>query len=206
MYALDTTAAKKADQTSSRINEIGKYVGQFKQAEDITASTGTKGIALRFESSSQTADLSIYTQKSNGEQIMGFQVLMAVMTCLQLRNIAPKTGMVKHWDNETRQEVEKQAQVFPDLCGKDIGLLLETEDYLKRDGSTGTRMVIAGVFQAKTELTASEILDRKTTPEHLAKMVARLRHRPVKGAAAPARRESSSAPSGFDDMDSDIPF
>lgn len=206
MYALDTTAAKKADQTGSRINELGKYVGQFKQAEDITASTGTKGIALRFEANGQTADLSIYTQRSNGEQIMGYQTLMAIMTCLQLRNIAPKPGMVKHWDNDTRQEVDKQAQVFPELCGKDIGLLLETEDYTKKDGGVGTRMVIAGIFQAKTELTASEILDRKTTPEHLAKMVARLRHRPAKGAATPARRESSSAPSGFDAMDEEIPF
>ena len=206
MYALDTTAAKKADQTGSRINELGKYVGQFKQAEDITASTGTKGIALRFEANGQTADLSIYTQRSNGEQIMGYQTLMAIMTCLQLRNIAPKPGMVKHWDNDTRQEVDKQAQVFPELCGKDIGLLLETEDYTKKDGGVGTRMVIAGIFQAKTELTASEILDRKTTPEHLAKMVARLRHRPAKGAATPARRESSSAHSGFDAMDEEIPF
>lgn len=205
MYALDTTAAKKADQTSSRINELGKYVGQFNQAEDITASTGTKGINLRFESGGQTADLSIYTQRANGEQIMGFQALMAIMTCLQLRNIEPKAGKVKHWDNVAKQEVEKQAKVFPDLCGKDIGLLLETEDYIKKDGSTGTRMVIAGIFQAKTELTASEILDRKTVPEHLAKMVARLRHRPVKGAAAPARRESAAAPSDWDDG-SDIPF
>lgn len=205
MYALDTTAAKKADQTGSRINELGKYIGQFKQAEDITASTGTKGIALRFEANGQTADLSIYTQRSNGEQIMGFQMLMAIMTCLQLRNITPKDGMVKHWDNDARQEVEKQAQVFPDLCGKDIGLLLETEDYAKKDGGIGTRMVIAGVFQAKTELTASEILDRKTTPEHLAKMVSRLRHRPIKNGAAPARRESSAAPSDWDDG-SDIPF
>lgn len=206
MYALDTTAAKKADQTGSRINELGKYVGQFKQAEDITASTGTKGISLRFEANGQTADLSIYTQRANGEQIMGYQALMAIMTCLQLRNIAPKAGMVKHWDNDARQEVEKQAQVFPELCGKDIGLLLETEDYIKKDGGVGTRMVIAGIFQAKTELTASEILDRKTTPEHLAKMVARLRHRPAKGAATPARRELSSAPSGFDAMDEEIPF
>ena len=206
MYALDTTAAKKADQTGSRINELGKYVGQFKQAEDITASTGTKGIPLRFEANGQSADLSIYTQKSNGEQIMGFQVLMAMMTCMQLRNITPKPGNVKHWDNEARKEVEKQAQVFPDLCNKDIGLLLETEDYAKKDGSVGTRMVIAGVFQAKTELTASEILDRKTTPEHLEKMVSRLRHRPIKGAAPAQRPAAAPAGSGFDDMDDDIPF
>ncbi len=207
MYAIDTTAAKKADQTGSRINELGKYVGQFKQAEDITANTGTKGIAFKFSANGQDANLSIYTMKSSGEQIMGYQVLMAIMTCLQLRNIAPKAGTVKHWDNDTRQEVGKEAQTFPDLCGKDIGLLLETEDYKKNDGGTGTRMVIAGVFQAKTELTASEILDRKTTPELLPKMVARLRHRPIKGAPAEkVRTEAGAAPSGFDSMDDDIPW
>jgi len=205
MYALDTTAAKKADQTGSRISEIGKYVGKFTQAEDITAGTGTKGIALRFESNGQNANLSLYTQKSNGEQIMGFQALMAIMTCMQLRNITPKAGVVKVWDNDARKEVEKKSEVFPELCGKDIGLLLETEDYPKNDGGIGTRMVIAGIFQAKTELTATEILDRKTTPEHLAKMVSRLRHRPIKGAAAPVRHESSGAPSGFDEEDQ-IPF
>jgi hypothetical protein len=88
---------------------------------------------------------------------------------------------------EAKQEVTKQAQVFPDLCNKPIGLLLETEDYTKTDGSLGTRMVIAGIFQADTELTASEILDQKTKPEQLEKMVARLHHRPVKGAKPPPR-------------------
>ena len=56
MYALDPTAAKKADQTGSRINEIGKYVGKFTQAEDIVARTGTKGIAMRFEANGQSAN------------------------------------------------------------------------------------------------------------------------------------------------------
>ena len=211
MYALDPTAAKKADQTGSRINEIGKYVGKFTQAEDIVARTGTKGIAMRFEANGQSANLPIYVQKSNGDQIMGFQTLMAVMTCLGLRNITPKPGIVTQWDNDARKEVEREAQVFPDLCGKEIGLLLETEDYTKQDGSTGTRMVIAGIFQAKTDLTASEILDRKTTPEVLPKLVARLRHRPIKGGAAPRPAapmpaHAGSAPSAFDDLDDSIPF
>lgn len=208
MYQLDTQAAKKADQTGTRITELGKYVGHFTQAEDITAGTGTKGVALRFESNGQTANLSIYTRKSNGETIMGFQVLMAIMTCLQLRNITPKEGIAKHWDNETRKEIEVQSLLFPELCGKDIGLLLETEDYQKTDGGIGTRMVIAGIFQAKTELTATEILEKKTTPEQLEKMVSRLRHRPVKG--APVQKKAGTQPHGgggsFDDMDDDIPF
>jgi hypothetical protein len=206
MYNLDPKTARKADQTGNRITEIGKYVGTFTQAEDITASTGTKGVGLRFESNGQQANLSLYTRKSNGDEIMGMQALMAIMTCMRLRNIQPKPGTVKHWDNDAKQEVTKQAQVFPDLCGKPIGLLLETEDYAKQDGSIGSRMVIAGIFQPDTELTASEILDQETVPKQLEKMVARLRHRPLKGAKTPAPTTAAGGGSGFDDMDDDIPF
>jgi hypothetical protein len=204
MYNLDPNAARKADQTGNRINELGKYAGAITQAEDITASTGTKGVAFRFESNGQAANLSLYTTKADGTQIMGYQGLMAIMTCMGLRSLSPKAGTVKHWDNETKTEVTKQAQVFPELC-KPIGFLLETEDYTKRDGSIGTRMVIAGIFQPSTELTAGEILDRKTQPEQLAKMVARLRHRPVRD-AKPAAARAPAAGGGFDDMDDDIPF
>jgi hypothetical protein len=207
MYALDANTARKADQTGNRITEIGKYVGTFTQAEDIAASTGTRGVALRFESNGQQANLSLYTKKADGTELMGLQALMAIMTCLRLRNIKPQPGQVKHWDNDARKEVTKAGQVFPDLCGKPIGLLLETEDYTKTDGGTGTRMVIAGIFQADTELTATEILDQKTAPEQLEKMIARLKHRPVKGAKQPASRQAAPAGgSGFDDMDDDIPF
>lgn len=203
MYQLDTTAARKADQTGNRINEIGKYVGRFTQAEDITAGTGTKGLALRFEANGQTANLSLYTTKANGEQIMGYQALMAIMTCMKLRTLEPKPGTVTYWDNEAKSEASRQGKVFPDLCGKPIGLLLETEDYPKNDGGTGVRMVIAGIFQADTELTASEILDRKTSPEQLPKMIARLRHRPARAAKQAAH---ASTGSGFEDMTDDIPF
>lgn len=207
MYNLDPNAARKADQTGNRINEIGKYVGAFTQVEDITAGTGTKGVAFRFEANGQSANLSLYTTKTNGDQLMGYHALMAIMTCMQVRSIQPKAGTVTHWDNEAKQEVSRAGQVFPDLCNKPIGLLLETEDYPKNAGGIGTRMVIAGIFQASTELTASEILDRKTKPEQLAKIVQRLRHRPAREGKAPtAAGKPAPAGSGFDDMDDDIPF
>lgn len=213
MYSLDANEARKADSTGGAIKELGKYVGEVTQAEDIKASTGTRGIALTFKASTgQTARLSLYTEKSDGERIMGFQMLMAMMTCMGLRDITPQPGTVKFWDNDAKQESTKKAQVFPALC-KPIGVLLETEDYVKNDGAIGTRMVLKAVFQAKTELTASEILDRKTQPEQLTRMVAQLRHRPArpaKGAAyAPASAPAATtggAASGFADMDDDIPF
>lgn len=202
MYALDQNAARKADSTGNQINEIGKYVGKFTQAEDIVAKTGTKGIALNFESDAgQKARISLYTMKSDGTHIMGFDSLMAVLTCMSLRGIKPQTGIVKFWDNDQRKESERHGSVFPELCARPIGLLLETEEYEKQDGSVANRMVLAGVFQADTEFTASEILDRKTKPEHLEKMVARLHHRPMKGAKKPA---SLLAHGGYDDHSSSV--
>lgn len=210
MYALDTQEARKADTQGNQIKEIGKYVGAIIQAEDITAKTGTKGIALSFTSNSgQKAKLSIYTMKSDGTKIGGFSMLNALMTCLQLRNIAPKAGKVTHYDYDTKLDVIEDGQVFPELC-KPIGVLLETEDFAKQDGSVGTRMVLRGVFQANTELTASEILDRKTAPEALPKMVAALRHHPLKATRPmPTRQHGGAMPDDQffpEDDGSDIPF
>lgn len=208
MYKLDANEARKADSTGSAIREIGKYVGKITQAEDIKASTGTRGIALSFQSNAaQKTRVSLYTMKSDGERIMGYQALMAIMTCLGLRDIEPKAGKVTYWDNESKSEQTKDGTRFPALENKDIGFLLETEDYERQDGTVGTRMVLKGVFQAATELTASEILDRKTTPSQLERMVAGLRHRPLKGKAQSHQPQSKAQPSsGFDDMDDDIPF
>lgn len=212
MYQLDSTAARKADSMGSFINEIGKYVGTFTQAVDIEAKTGTKGINFQFESNGQRANIPIYVQRADGSKIMGYDILSAVMTCLKLRGIKPQPGQFKQYDFDSKQEVTKNGSVFPDLCDKPIGLLLETEDYLNSNGDTRTRMVIAGVFQADTELMASEILDHQTVPAKLEKFVARLRHRPLKGGAKQASNDGppaghpASGGGGFEDMTDDIPF
>lgn len=214
MYTLDTDSARKADSGGQMISELGKYVGTFTQAEDVTAKSGTKGLCLTFESNAgQKARLSIYTKKADGTTIMGYDTLMAIMTCLKLRGIKPAPGVVKSWDNDQRKEVEKQATVFPDLCGKQIGLLLETEDYLKQDGTPAQhpRIIIKSVFQSDTELTASEILDRKTTPAMLQKMIEGLRHRPLKNVPKQRAHQHDDgfehANAGFDMADEDsIPF
>ena len=209
MYALDATEARKADTQGNQIKEIGKYVGAITQAEDITAKTGTRGIALSFTSNSgQKAKVSIYTLKADGTKIGGFSMLSALMTCLQVRNIAPKPGKVTHYNYDAKADVVEDGSVFSELC-KPIGLLLETEDFAKQDGSVGTRMVLRGVFQANTELTASEILDRKTVPEALPKMVAALRHHPLKAARPMAARQHGGAMPDdqfFSEEEDSIPF
>lgn len=215
MYQLDVQAARNADTAGATIKEIGKYVGEFVQAKDVVTKKGGRGIEFIFKSQSgQKANLAIYTTGANGERYQGYDALMAIMTCLQLRGIKPAPGKVTRYDFDTKKEVVEDGTVFPDLH-KPIGVLLETEDYEKKDLSIGTRMVLKNVFQPSTELTASEILDKKTQPGMLAKMVEGLRHRPLKGArpAAPRAEDSAGGPpsghpasSGFDDMDDDIPF
>ena len=209
MYTFDETEARKADTQGNQIKEIGKYVGTITQAEDITAKTGTKGIALSFTSNiGQKTKLSIYTMKADGTKIGGFSMLNAMLRCIGVKTIAPKPGKVTSYDYETKADVVKDGQVFPELC-KPIGLLLETEDFAKQDGSTGTRMVLRGVFQANTELTASEILDRKTVPEALPKMVAALRHHPLKAARPMAARQHGGAMPDdqfFSEEEDSIPF
>jgi hypothetical protein len=214
MYALDTQAARHADTAGATIKELGKYVGEFIQAQDIVTKKGGRGVSFIFKSASgQKANLAIYTTSANGEHYQGYDTLMAIMTCMQLRGIKPAPGKVTRYDYEAKKEVQEDGTLFPDLH-KPIGVLLETEDYEKQDGSVGTRMVLKNVFQANTELTASEILDKKTQPVALARMVDGLRHRPLKGArpAAPAGGNAGSPPaghpasSGFDDMSDDIPW
>ena len=216
MYTLDVQAARHADTAGATIKEIGKYVGEFIQAKDVVTKKGGRGIEFIFKSQGgQKANLAIYTTGANGDRYQGYDALMAIMTCLQLRGIKPAPGKVTRYDFEAKKEVVEDGTVFPDLH-KPIGVLLETEDYEKKDGSIGTRMVLKNVFQPNTELTASEILDKKTQPELLAKMVEGLRHRPLKGARQPAPRQDDGfggppaghpASSGFDEMDDgSIPF
>lgn len=216
MYTLDVQAARHADTAGATIKEIGKYVGEFIQAKDVVTKKGGRGIEFIFKSQGgQKANLAIYTTGANGDRYQGYDALMAIMTCLQLRGIKPAPGKVTRYDFEAKKEVVEDGTVFPDLH-KPIGVLLETEDYEKKDGSIGTRMVLKNVFQPSTELTASEILDKKTQPELLAKMVEGLRHRPLKGARQPAPRQNDGfggppaghpASSGFDEMDDgSIPF
>lgn len=206
MFKLDTKAAQEADSGGGRISEIGKYVGRFMLAEYTTASTGTTGVLYQFETDNgQYTRLQTYVEKQDGTQLGGYKLLMAIMTCLRIKEL-PEPTPTKAKKRIEGQDKEVTIQNFRDLCGKQIGLLLETEDYEKQDGSTGTSMVIAGVFDPASELVATEILKKETMPVLLQKMVERLRHRPLKNKQAAKQQHSAPTSSGFNDDDDGIPF
>ncbi len=211
-YQLDQSAARKADTRGGFISEIGAYAGRFTRAQAISASTGTKGVGFTFVSDTgQKSDVTLYTIKHDGTELLGLQALMAILTCLSLRGVESKPGKVNRFDPQLGREVVADATIYPDLLEKPIGLLLETREYEKNDGSgIGMAMEIAGVFQPITRFMASEILDRVIKPEKLEKAIAGLRHRPLKPAKgrapAPASQAATAGAGAFDDMDDDIPF
>jgi hypothetical protein len=213
MYALNNEsaqAARKAEQRTSFIDEKGKYVGKFTRAEDITAASGTRGIAFTFESDDgQKANFSIYTIKSNGEKLGDFGTLMALMTCLGVKDIKPAQVASMVWDKDASANVSKTLSQFPELLNKRVGILIAMEEYEKRNGGgTGWSARLNAVFQAETELTASEILDRKTTPTKLPQLVAALKDRPLKKSSAASNGSHIADENfgGFDTMPDDIPF
>ncbi|WP_344234479.1 hypothetical protein, partial [Cupriavidus gilardii] len=156
----------------------------------------------------QTANFTLWTLNADGKELFGYKQLQALMTCLRVKHLETKTAIVKKWDRVANQVLDVEADIFEDLMDRPIGILFETEEYEKNDGSLGLKVVPAAFFDADTELMASEILDKKVQPAQLAKMLPTLKHRPLKKAVATQQRHASPAPSGggFDDMDDDIPF
>lgn len=215
---LDPKTAKAADTVMAPITEAGKYIGTLTRAESLKSNSGTLGLGLSFRAESgQTADyLDIYTRKADGTELMGAKAVNAILACLRLRGAKEGVIEVEKWNKDAGQRVKMDVPGYPELMGKRIGLLLQQELSIDQNGKEQSRMVVFGVFSPDTELTASEILDGKTNPERLSKMVEALAARPVrdnrkgrgtKPAGSGAQRGSgASSGTGFDDMDDDIPF
>lgn len=213
MYSLDINLASKADTIGAYINETGKYTGSFVRAEKlVSANKGTDGVGFTFRAEDgRECRFDLWTRKGNGEALSGLNQLNAIMACLQTRQVTVQKMDVKKWDNG--QEVIMPADCFPELMNKKIGLLLRAEEYEKMKdqvftGEYGWRMGLFAIFQASTELMASEILSRKTQPEQLSKVIVMLADKPVKNKRVqPAQQAANGVNDPFQDNDlSDCPF
>lgn len=213
MYTLNTQAAIKADTIGAYISETGKYAGTFLRAEKLVSEKKqTKGIGFTFKADDgRESRFDVWTHKGNGEVLSGLNQVNAIMACLQVRQMDATPQNVKKWDNATNSEQIMSATCFADLMGKPIGLLLRSEEYEKMadgmaTGDTGWRMGLFAIFQAETELMASEILGRKTKPEQLSKVIGMLADKPLKKrSSGGSQAQGNSRPATMDDID-DIPF
>ena len=210
-YKLDIESAKKGDDVSSRITETGAYEGVFTKAEDVKSSKGTRGIEFSFKSDDgATADyITIWTVNSEGKQIFGFNQLMAIMTCLKVKNTDPKKAMVRKYSRELGVMDDFEVDVFPELMNRPIGVILQKEFYTKNDGSQGERMVFNSCFEHTTHFTASEILDKAVKAEKLNKRLPGImdKHSTNSAPAATSTVANNAKAAGFDaGFNDDIPF
>lgn len=204
MYDLDTTAAKEADQKNSSISESGAYTGIFTRAENVMSTKGTVGVEFSFKSDSgASADyLTLWTKNKDGKELYGYKMLMAIMTCLKVRNIKPSIQQVEKYDHDAGQRKQVSVEVFADLMNKPIGLVIQMEEYEKKDHSTAWKPSIYAAFSSEG-FTASEILNKAQKPDTLDKMLATLRDKPLRHRAEQA---SASTPAPAADFDDDIPW
>ena len=205
-YEVDQNAALSADQINSGIREPGKYKGVITRAEALVSGEGTKGLGISFKADGgATADyLDIYTHKADGTALMGAKTVSAIMACTRQSKLADGTIQCEKWNKQTKKRDQVTVKGYPALMGKRIGFLLQKEyGTHNTTGAETEKMVIFGVFSADTEMTASEILDKKTSPEQLSKMVDALAARPVRDNrknGGPTRSAApSSVSSGHDD-------
>lgn len=207
-YQLDTKAANQADVIFSKIESKGRYLGMITRAESVTSKKGTKGVDLSFKADSgETADyLTLWTHNVEGKQLMGFNTLMAIMTCLRVKNLSATYGEVEKYDADQQKRVTVTVPLFRDLMNKPVGLLIAMEEYEKTAGGTSWKPTIAAAFD-KDGFTASEILNKATTPATLDKIEAALRDKPLNAinTSAPATHADRTG-ERFDQFDDDVPF
>jgi hypothetical protein len=180
MLTLNPNSAKQADVINSSIKESGKYIGVITRAEVLKSAAGNAGIGLSFKSDGgETADyLDQYLGETDGKPWGGTNIANAILCCLKLKQASIGKVKFDKWNKETKTRAEVTVDGYPDIQGKRIGFLLQKE-LSTYEGKTKEKLVIFGVFNADTELTASEILSSATKPEKLAKMVQAIMAKPI---------------------------
>lgn len=205
-YTLNADAAKQADNLFSKIEEKGAYLGAFTRAEKVTSKKGTQGVDFSFKTDTgATADyLTIWTHNSDGKQLQGFNTLMAIMTCLKVKELSASVGEVEKYNNDTQKREKVSVPLFKELMNKPVGLLIHMEQYEKTAGGTAWKPAISAPYAADG-FTASEILNKAKEATTMDKMLASLRDRPLKNTPQQSGEPPRSGGS-FDELDDAIPF
>lgn len=217
MFALDANAAKAADVKTASIQQAGKYKGKITHAEYIeNGATGSKNVSITFKTDDgQDARFFLNMVYQHDQQnTTNHKLLSAILACLKLRNTGKTAkATLEKWNSNTQQREAVEADVFPDLAGKKIGLLVQMEiDKKSTDGKA--RPTIYMPFDYDSEKTASEVL--ATPPVMKAEVLAKavqfvldkplVDRRPHGAASAPATTNGYQAPAMPDAFDDDIPF
>lgn len=176
VYEFDDNLAAQGDNVALAIDTSGAYIGHFVAASAIKASTGTDGIELEFESDAkERANFTLYTRDTDGKAIFGQNKLQAIMALFGIRGLKAAPGKVRQWDKDTEKWGEVDGETFPDLLERKIGLVLQKELITKRTGHDGYKMQLFASFDPKTQLTSTEMRERKTEPKSIPRILRSLK-------------------------------
>lgn len=221
VYELNRQAALESGGGSNYINKTGKYIGMITNCYYDVNQNGTESVNILFESNDgqEAPLLTIYTHNNKGEELAGYNLFNALMTCCRVKKTSWQKEQVEVYNFTSKQREKQVKETCVELKNKPIGLLIREEEYQNQQREIKTKVSLFAPFEANTELMANEILTGMDTPLSLAKAVDWLSLNPVKKlkvtsyqqpqAKNQASRQSQTPtqqPPHFDDFDDDIPF
>ncbi len=198
------------------IKESGSYVGIFEMVTLETYAKGAQALKFDFKTPDESkATFKIFVRDNAGNETFGAKSVQALAYLLKIRedfDFVEKT--VDCWDSESKTMKPKKCQVFDCFIGQQIGVILQKE-LSTHEGKDYSNLLLLSFFEPTTNMTASELVGKKTAPEVYKKRMAFLEQNPVKDSrknqnqgsvpAPPAARGSQQAQQA-DDLDDDIPF
>jgi hypothetical protein len=207
---LDANEARQADRTNTAIRTSGKYTGVITRAEKLLSKQNTEGVGISFKADDgSTANyLDLYTVNSKGETLPSMATVQAILCCTRTKNADEGSITYEKWDSAAKAMVKDSKNGYPALMGKRIGFLLQQElsDNPNDSSKHNDRVIIYGVFEADSQLTASEILDKATKPEKLDKMYITLMAKPINDRRTNKTNSAPAAGNNFDEFKDDIPW
>lgn len=218
MFKINTQQARAYDQRGGYINEAGKYKGIIKAAVwhiGESPKGRSENVKLIFESDSkQKATFFINTSYQNGiPNDGGIQTINALLVCLRERDSGdPTPATITEYNPDSKQDEQVQRECFTKLHNKRIGIVVQME---WQDGQDKPQPRLYSLFEANTELTASEVLDQKTQPEKLGKIMAYIAEKPLHDKRKTPQHSSPQQPpqpraaqpvQPQDDINDDIPY
>lgn len=195
-FEYDDAAAAQGDREPI---STGPYVGKFTHAAYLSNAEGSEGIEFTFEGPGQgTARFKLWTKSKEGKKTVGYNQLQAIQFLFNLKGLKSATGKVQAWNDTTGKFEEVDGDVFPELCEKPIGVVLQKEHTSKKSGGDSFRFNLVGQFQPETRLTASEIKEHVTKPTKIDKILKGLKD---KDSRKNAPTETAQPSMGYEGME-----
>jgi len=141
----------------------------------------------------------------NGKELSAISDVNDLMVLLELDDLASKPGKVKVYDFDIKQDVEQRKMVFHDVIDRQIGIVFDMRPNTY-NGKTTMRPEFAGFYDADTEQSASEFLNKKEPVQMRQNIDYLLGTSKAQAQPTPPQNNSPVDPLSMDIDDFDTPF